>query len=119
MGCVLALAPFDLIDLLLDFKRFQVVELWLVRLKFGIELVFASLFLCERRIVTCLANAAESHNNSKAVSFVLVLTAHMAKSGTVLTNHFISFKQNHTPSLITRGEVISRRVELDGGYDIS
>lgn len=62
---------------------------------------------------------AEGHNNSKVVSFVLVLTAHMAKSGAVLTNHFISFKQNHTPSLITRGEIIACRVEFDGGDDIS
>jgi len=30
MGRVLSPAPLDLVNLLLDFKRFEVVELWLV-----------------------------------------------------------------------------------------
>ena len=45
MSGVLSSAPFDLVDLLLDFKRFEVVELGLVRLEFGVELVLAALFL--------------------------------------------------------------------------
>jgi hypothetical protein len=47
-------APLDLVDLLFDLERFQVIELGLVRLEFGVELVFASFFLwlvslCQQR----------------------------------------------------------------------
>lgn len=45
MGGVLALAPLDLVDLLLDLKGLQVVELWLVRLEFGMKLILAGFFL--------------------------------------------------------------------------
>ena len=45
MGRILAWAPFDLVNLLLYFEGFEVVEFGLVRLEFGIELVFATLFL--------------------------------------------------------------------------
>jgi hypothetical protein len=40
---VLTLAPPDLVDLLLDLQRLEVVELGLMRLKLGVELVLASL----------------------------------------------------------------------------
>ena len=58
MCCVLALAPADLIDLLLDLERLEIVELWLVRLELGVELVLASLFLFCRsiRIERCGSN---------------------------------------------------------------
>lgn len=45
MGGILSFAPLDLIDLLLDLQRLEVIELWFVRLKLGVELVLASLFL--------------------------------------------------------------------------
>ena len=45
MRCILPFTPLDLVNLLLDFERFQVIELGLVRLEFGIELVFTSFFL--------------------------------------------------------------------------
>jgi hypothetical protein len=45
VGMALALAPFDLVDLLLDFQRLQVVELGLVGLELGVELVLAILLL--------------------------------------------------------------------------
>ncbi len=45
MGSVLAPAPLDLVDLFLDLKRLEVIELGLVRLELGVELVFAGLFL--------------------------------------------------------------------------
>jgi hypothetical protein len=45
MGGVLSSAPLDLVDLLFYFKGFEVVELGLVRLKFGMELVLAGFFL--------------------------------------------------------------------------
>lgn len=43
---VLPSAPLDLVDLFLDLERLEVVELGLVRLELGMELVFAALFLC-------------------------------------------------------------------------
>lgn len=45
VGLVLPPAPPDLVDLLFDFERFEVVELWLVRLELGVELVLARLLL--------------------------------------------------------------------------
>ena len=38
-------APLDLVDLLFDLERLQVIEFRLVRLEFGMELVFAGFFL--------------------------------------------------------------------------
>ena len=43
MRRVLSTAPLDLVDLLLDLERLEVVELGLVRLELGMELVFAGL----------------------------------------------------------------------------
>lgn len=45
MGGILSPAPLDFVDLFLDFKRLEVVELGLVGLEFGMELVFAGFFL--------------------------------------------------------------------------
>jgi hypothetical protein len=45
VGRILALAPLDLVDLLLDLERLEIVELGLVRLKFGVELVFTPFLL--------------------------------------------------------------------------
>jgi hypothetical protein len=45
VGRVLSSAPLDLVDLLLDFERLEVVELGLVRLELCVELVLAALFL--------------------------------------------------------------------------
>jgi hypothetical protein len=42
---VLSLAPSNLVDLLLNFERLEIIELWLMRLKLGVELVFAALLL--------------------------------------------------------------------------
>ena len=42
---VLPSAPLDLVDLLLNLERLEVVELWFVRLELGVELVLAGLFL--------------------------------------------------------------------------
>ena len=65
MGRVLALAPLDLVDLLLDLEGLQVVELWLVRLKLGVELVFAGFFL----FALALAHP-RSHGAKPTVSFL-------------------------------------------------
>lgn len=45
MRRVLALAPLDLVDLLLDLEGLEVVEFGLVGLELGVELVFAGFFL--------------------------------------------------------------------------
>ena len=45
MRGILSFAPLDLIDLLLDLQRLEVVELWFMRLKFSVELVLATLLL--------------------------------------------------------------------------
>ena len=42
---VLAPAPANLVDLFLNLERLEVVKFGLVRLEFGVELVFACLFL--------------------------------------------------------------------------
>lgn len=45
MRSVLSSAPFNLVDLLFDFQRLEVIEFGLVRLEFGVELVLAGFFL--------------------------------------------------------------------------
>ena len=45
MRGILSFAPLDLIDLLLDLQRLEIIELWFVRLELGVELVLAGLFL--------------------------------------------------------------------------
>jgi hypothetical protein len=42
---VLSSAPFDLVDLLLDFQRLEVIELWLMGLELCVKLVLAAFFL--------------------------------------------------------------------------
>jgi hypothetical protein len=45
MRRILATTPFDLVDLFFDLEGLQVIELGLVRLELGVELVFASFLL--------------------------------------------------------------------------
>lgn len=45
MRGILSSAPLDLVDLLFYFKGLQVIELWLVGLKFCMELILAGFFL--------------------------------------------------------------------------
>ena len=49
MGRVLALAPLNLVDLLLDLQTLEVVKLWLMGLELCVELVLASFFLLHER----------------------------------------------------------------------
>ena len=51
MCSILPTAPFDLVDLLLNFKGLQVIKFGLVRLELGVELVLARLFL--RKMLAC------------------------------------------------------------------
>jgi hypothetical protein len=45
MRSILPSAPLNLVDLFLDFQRFEIIELGFMRLEFCVELVLASLFL--------------------------------------------------------------------------
>jgi hypothetical protein len=49
VGRILSFAPSNLVDLLLNLERLEVVKLWLVRLKLGVKFVFAALFLVDRK----------------------------------------------------------------------
>lgn len=42
---ILSFAPFDLVDLLFDFERLEVIEFWFVGLELGVKLVLAALLL--------------------------------------------------------------------------
>lgn len=55
MCCILAAAPLDLVDLFLDFQRFEVVEFWLMALKFSVKFVFAAFLLSK-------IGSSEQHN---------------------------------------------------------
>jgi hypothetical protein len=50
MRGILSTAPLDLVDFFLDFERLQVVELGLMGLELGVELVFARFFLQKGRL---------------------------------------------------------------------
>ena len=45
MRVILTFAPLYFVYFLLDLERFEVVELWFMRLKFSVELVLATLLL--------------------------------------------------------------------------
>jgi hypothetical protein len=46
---VLSFAPLDLVNLLLDLERLEIIELGLMRLELCVKLVFAALLLQDRR----------------------------------------------------------------------
>jgi hypothetical protein len=94
MRRILAATPLDLIDLLLNLERLQVVKLGLVRLELGMELVLASLLL-----------GGVSENGSR-------------RRCSRRTYCFIPFEKDHTTTLVTSRKIVTRLVELDGGNDI-
>jgi hypothetical protein len=49
MRRILSFTPSNLVDLLLNLERLEVVELWLVRLELGVKFVFAAFFLVDPR----------------------------------------------------------------------
>ena len=57
MSRVLALAPFDLVDLLLNLQTLEVIELRFMRLELGVEFVFASFFLIRSKRLNEQTNA--------------------------------------------------------------
>lgn len=94
MRCILAATPLDLVDLLFNLKRLQVVELGLVRLELGMELVLAS-FLLEGVSVTGLL-----------------------KLWTSRAYCFVPLEKDHATTLVTSRQIVTRLVELDRGNDI-
>ncbi len=50
MGGILSPAPLDFVDLLLYLQRLQVVELWLMGLKLGVEFIFTCFLLLPVRL---------------------------------------------------------------------
>lgn len=93
MRRVLALAPLDLVDLLLDLEGLEVVEFGLVGLEFGVKLVFAGFFL------GLLACANPRWRWSK-------------------TNGLVSLEEYDSSALVSGREVVSSVVELDGRDDV-
>jgi hypothetical protein len=94
MRRILAATPLDLVDLLLNLERLQVVKLGLVRLELGMELVLASLLL-----------GGVSDDGSRRL-------------WSRRTYCFVPFEKDHTTTLVTSREIVTRLVELDGGNDI-
>ena len=94
MRCILAATPLDLVDLFFDLEGLQVVELRLVRLELGVELVFASLLL-ERGL---------DLNSNRTLNWK--------------TYSLVPLEQNHTTTLVTSRQVITCLVELDSGDDV-
>lgn len=99
MGGILSSTPLDLVDLLFDFEGLEVIELGLVRLELGVEFVFAGFFLL-------------STSGTSRSSAVIAGTTRPA------THCFVALEQNNSSTLITSCQVVTRMVELNGGYDV-
>ena len=88
-------APFDLVYLLFNFQGLEVVEFRFVGLELCMELVLAGFFL-------------------------LVIRRHIViKVYRCHTYRLIPLEKNDSSALVTRGQIISRVIELDGGDDVS
>ena len=105
MRRVLALAPLDPIDLLLDLERLEVIELWLVRLKLGMKLILASFFL---RLISLFIPQRIQRKPTRERG---------TKKGHK-TNSIITLEQNNAPAFIARGKEIAGMIEFNGGYDV-
>ena len=86
--------PFDLVDLLFDLEGLQIIKFRFVRLELGMELVLASLLL-----------GGVSDDGSRRL-------------WSRRTYCFVPFEKDHTTTLVTGREIVTRLVELDGGNDI-
>lgn len=100
MRGILSAAPLDLVDLLFDLEGLEVIELGLVGLELGMELVFAGFFL-----LCWLENA---RHDDVATTRPELLAAH----------RLITFEQDDPPTLVTSRQVITRMIEFNGRYDI-
>ena len=97
MRGVLTFTPLDLIDLLLDLQRLEIVEFRFMGLELGVELVLAGLFLRAR--------------------MRLVRTSHQSR-GKGAAHHLIALEQDDPASLVSGSKVVARRVELDRRDDV-
>ena len=68
-----------------------------MRLELGVELVLAALLL----------HGARAHQLAIAT-----------RRFVIATHGFVPLEEHDTPALVSRSEVVARRVKLDGGYDI-
>ena len=107
MRRVLPFAPLDLVDLLLDLQRLEVVEFGLMGLELGVELVLAILFLQGGPGRSARRNHSDHARRSERVV-----------NPAAGTHHLIALEQDDTAPLVTSGKVVARRVELDGRDDI-
>lgn len=95
MRGILSPAPLDLVDLFFDFEGFEVIEFGFVRLKLGMELVFAGLFLREESVMAGIRTGLGE-----------------------IAYGFITLEEDDTSALVTSGQVVSGVIELDGGDDV-
>lgn len=99
MGGILSSTPLDLVDLLFDFERLEVIELGLVRLELGVEFVLAGFFL--------LGTSGLSRNSTGGT-----------QSPGPATHCFVALEQDDSSTLITCCQIVSCMVELNGRYDV-
>jgi hypothetical protein len=95
VGGILSPAPLDLVDLLLDLQRLEVVELGFVGLEFGVELVLASLFL-----------------------FGLSVGKRDGWARRRATCRLVPLKENDATTFVASCQIVARVVKLDCGDDI-
>ena len=93
MRGILSFAPLDLIDLLLDLQRLEVIELWLVRLKLCVKLVLASLFLPKK------ATWTGQH--------IIIPTRKTRLRGRRAAYHLIALEQDDAAPLIASSKVVA------------
>jgi hypothetical protein len=116
MSLILSFTPLDLVDLLLNLQGFEVIELWLVRLKFGIELVLAAFFLQTEGNHT--EHTEKEKHGKWSISARLDECIVERGQGAGDTDHFVPFKKDDATTLVSCRKIISRRVKFNGGDDI-
>lgn len=103
MGCVLPPAPFDLVNLLFDLERLQVVEFRFMGLELGMEFIFASLLL------VCVSTGVLYSAKRPITPYIPNKWA---------TYSLIPFEKYHSPPLIARSQIVASMVEFYGRDDV-
>lgn len=110
VSSILSFAPLDLVDLFFDFERLEVVELWLVRLELGVELVLAALFLLD---------STGGRRGKQSVCETRRQTAFRSQMTTAgATYRVIALEENDTTTLVTCSQIVTGMVKLDRRDDI-